>query len=43
MSLRYLDEASFITGQVYACDGGLRTHLPNSIGGAPAPGQPGAG
>jgi NAD(P)-dependent dehydrogenase (short-subunit alcohol dehydrogenase family) len=31
------DEAGFITGQVYACDGGLRAHLPNSTGGAPAP------
>jgi NAD(P)-dependent dehydrogenase (short-subunit alcohol dehydrogenase family) len=31
------DEAGFITGEVYACDGGLRAHLPNAIGGAPAP------
>jgi len=31
------EEAGYITGQVYACDGGLRAHLPNSIGGAPVP------
>jgi NAD(P)-dependent dehydrogenase (short-subunit alcohol dehydrogenase family) len=31
------DEAGYITGQIYACDGGLRAHLPNSTGGAPSP------